>query len=189
MKYDRLMPCSVVFASAYRFSVLFSYSNADPTYTLAPTVGWTSIEMSAGIVSACLPTLRPVMLLVGRSLGVKGSIFRSGAASAAFSKNNGQSASRGTRSTGGRTDAELVNSKNRGDGTFYRLDDDNVSGQTTEDNLPVDSKLRPEHGYGYTVTSKPGKGEGDSLSGDEIPLQGIRVQTDFKHSASKGQKF
>ena len=31
---------SVIFASAYRFSVLFSYTNEDPTYTLAPTVGW-----------------------------------------------------------------------------------------------------------------------------------------------------
>ncbi|EOO00993.1 putative integral membrane protein [Phaeoacremonium minimum UCRPA7] len=174
----------VVFASAYRFSVLFSYSNADPTYTLAPTVGWTSIEMSAGIVSACLPTLRPVLLLFGRTLGVKGSIFRSGAASAAFSKNHGQSASRGTRSTGDRTDAELVNSKKGKSGAFYRLDDDNLSGETTADGLPVDAKLRPDHGYGYTVTSKPGKGEGDSLSGDEIPLQGIRVHTDFKHSTS-----
>lgn len=178
-----LMLYSVVFASAYRFSVLFSYSNADPTYTLAPTVGWTSIEMSAGIVSACLPTLRPVLLWTGRSLGVKGSIFRSGAASAAFSKGHGQSASRGTRSTGDRTDAELVSSKKGGNGQFYRLDDDNVSGDTNG-GLTTDAKLRPEHGYGYTVTSKPGKGEGDSLSGDEIPLQGIRVQTDFKHTTS-----
>ncbi len=47
-----VLPLSVVFASGYRFSVLFSYSNSDPTYTLAPTVGWTCIEMSAGITAA-----------------------------------------------------------------------------------------------------------------------------------------
>ncbi|KAJ2905226.1 integral membrane protein [Zalerion maritima] len=60
----------VIFASAYRFSVLFSYSSLDPTYTLAPTVGWTAIEMSAGIVSACLPTLLPALYFIARKVGL-----------------------------------------------------------------------------------------------------------------------
>src|SRR5690554_1637989 len=64
-------PCSVVFASAYRTSVLFTYNELDPTYTLAPTVGWTAIEMSAGIVSACLPTLLPILRWLIRSIGIK----------------------------------------------------------------------------------------------------------------------
>lgn len=166
---------SVVFASAYRFSVLFSYTGADPTYTLAPTVGWTAIEMSAGIVSACLPTMRPVIQWAGRGVGIKGGIFGSSAHdSAALSKNLNQSGHR-LRSTSDRVDAD-----------FYRLPDDNASGKTAG-GAPVDAHLRPDHGFAYAVTSKPGskKGDADSLSsGDEIPLQGIRVQTDFKHSVS-----
>ncbi|KAG5943477.1 hypothetical protein E4U59_000348 [Claviceps monticola] len=59
----------VVFASAFRTSVLFTYSDSDPTYTLAPTVGWTAIELSTGIISACLPTLLPIFLLFARSCG------------------------------------------------------------------------------------------------------------------------
>ncbi|KAJ9148526.1 Integral membrane protein [Pleurostoma richardsiae] len=172
----------VVFASAYRFSVLFSYSNTDPTYTLAPTVGWTAIEMSAGIVSACLPTLRPAIQLFGRTFGIKNSFFRGGS-SVGQSKTGGGQASRGTVN---QTDTELGRSKKTG--VFYRLEDDNASGGTTESGNPADSKLRPDHGFSYTVSTKAGKGEGDSLSGDEIPLQGIRVQTDFKRTATKADK-
>jgi hypothetical protein len=181
---------SVVFASAYRFSVLFSYSANDPTYTLAPTVGWTAIEMSAGIVSACLPILRPVIQAAARGLGIKRGVFgRDHGTSVAFTQDGvSHGVSRVMRSTSEGTDAELVNSKN---GTFYRLSDDNASGQmTTDSGLPVNAKLRPNYGYGYSVTSKPGKraGEGDSLSGDEIPLHSIRVQTDFKHSTTRSEK-
>lgn len=170
-------PRSVVFASAYRFSVLFSYSAADPTYTLAPTVGWTAIEMSAGIVSACLPVLRPVIQWAGRAVGLKGGIFVSSLGpSAAFSKDldHHSSANRLRSTAGDRADAE-----------FYRLPDDNTSRRTAE-HAGADVGLRPEHGFSYAVTSKAGKtkGEQDSLSsGDEIPLQGIHVHTDFQHSA------
>ena len=81
-----------------------------------------------------------------------------------------------------RTDVETAKSKSNPTGAFYRLSDDNGSrGMAAEHSLP-DTGLRPEHKHEYTVTSTPGKGEGDSLSGDEIPLQGIRVRTDFKHT-------
>ncbi|KAB5531361.1 hypothetical protein GE09DRAFT_1177404 [Coniochaeta sp. 2T2.1] len=165
----------VVFASAYRFSVLFSYNPDDPSYTLAPTVGWTAIEMSAGIVSACLPTLRPVIQWAARGVGIKGGLFgNSDHDSAAFSKNLNVSGNRLRTNPGTTTDAD-----------FYRLPDDGASGKSREQ-LAADAKLRPDHGFGYSVTSKPAnssKGDKDSLSsGDEIPLQGIRVQRDFKHS-------
>jgi hypothetical protein len=173
----------VVFASAYRFSVLFSYTATDPTYTLAPTVGWTQIEMSAGIVSACLPTLRPVILLVGQSMGLKGSMFRSTNASTGMSKTGG-----GTNLgpvTGTRTALESkADGGKEGGGPFYRLPDDpNASAQRT-----TTANLRPDHGYDYSVSTSAvasRKGDGGSLSsGDEIPLQGIRVDTDFKHSST-----
>lgn len=60
---------------------------------------------------------------------------------------------------------------------FYLLRDDQIPGDTARG---LDAELRAEHGYGYTVTSRPGKGDGESLSGDEVPLHGIRVHTDFR---------
>ncbi|KAL2023524.1 hypothetical protein VTK56DRAFT_2132 [Thermocarpiscus australiensis] len=173
----------VVFASAYRFTVLFTYNSTDPTYTLAPTVGWTQIEMSAGIVSACLPTLGPVMGSVARMMGIKRTILTTRGATNMSSKNFGRS----TGSITDRTEIEPQRAKVDGAGAFYRLSDDNASGETGETaraNAPVDAGLRPDHGYVYTVTSKSGKGSRGSLSGDEIPLQGIRVHTAFKQSAS-----
>ena len=169
-----------MFASAYRFSVLFSYSNSDPTYTLAPTVGWTCIEMSAGIVSACLPTLSPVFGWCAGKMGIKGSLLttRRGATNnTSSSKKFGQSA---TGSVSDRTEVELQKARKGNAGAvFYRLPDGQVSGETTR---AADAELRPEHGYRYTVTSQPVKGDGASLSGDEVPLHGIRVQKDFKQS-------
>lgn len=164
--------------------------------------------MSAGITSACLPTLSPVMFLVLRKLGVKGSILSRSADTHPSSLNNNLSYGRkqtGPTSTAtmktaggghrGVVEAELPRSKKDAAGAFYRLPDDNTSGDTATDKNtttssdavpPVDAELRPDHGYAYTVTSKPGKRGGGrgSLSGDEIPLHGIRVHTDFKQSAS-----
>ncbi|KAH8659447.1 hypothetical protein BGZ61DRAFT_311158, partial [Ilyonectria robusta] len=44
--------------SAYQFKTLIQYSTDDRSYTLARIVGWSAIEMSIWIISACLPTLR-----------------------------------------------------------------------------------------------------------------------------------
>ncbi|KAL2128989.1 hypothetical protein VTI74DRAFT_8377 [Chaetomium olivicolor] len=188
----------VVFASAYRFTVLFSYNNADPTYTLAPTVGWTAIEMSAGIISACLPTLGPAMAVFFRVMGIKRALFssRGGAGTNLSSSKNLASSNLHVRSGPGsvsdRTEVELqqkragTSTKKDGAGAFYRLPDGGASGETAV-YVPTDATLRPDHGCAYTVTSRPGKGDGESLSGDEVPLHGIRVRTDFKHSSSSGE--
>ena len=136
--------------------------------------------MSAGIVSACLPTLGPVMSFVFRSIGIKRSLLgtRHGVtANISSSKNLGQSA---TPSLSDRTDVDLQKSTKKDTaGAFYRLSDGQVSAETTR---AVDADLRPDHGYGYSVTSQPTKGDGASLSGDEVPLHGIRVHTQFKRS-------
>jgi len=130
--------------------------------------------MSAGIVSACLPTMRPVIQWAARGVGIKGGLFgNSEHDSAAFSKNLSMSGNRLRSNPGTTTDAE-----------FYRIPDDGASGKSKEQ-LAADARLRPEHGFGYSVSSKPVASKGDShsiSSGDEIPLQGIRVQRDFKHS-------
>lgn len=151
--------------------------------------------MSAAIVSACLPTLSPVMSFFFRALGINRSILGTtrrggGGTTGAMSSRNlggGGGGKSTTPSLSDPLDVELGPKSRRdvagGEGAFYRLPDEQLSGETAR---AVDAELRPEHGYGYTVTSQPGGGKGDgaSLSGDEVPLHGIRVQTQFKQSES-----
>lgn len=164
---------SVIFASAYRFTVLFSYTATDSSYTLAPTVGWTAIEMSAGIVSACLPTMKPALTFFGRHLGFSGFVSRnfhtmnrSNAVQSAVPSNMRS----GTGHRDGGSDADLVSPPKKGD--FYRLDDE-VGMQT----FSPDNK---KHGHVQTTAA----GNRDSLSGDEAPLKGIRIQRDFEQSVN-----
>ena len=165
--------CSVVFASAYRTSVLFTYTATDPSYSLAPTVGWTAIEMAAGIVSACLPTMLPALNVFLRVVGIKsqnGSLNRS-------SMNPFQS-SRGNKSTTSRAEtdgaAPARDSRRVSATAFYRLPDENDSVGSGD----CDKVLGPEgKSYQYTVKSLAPIGTGpDEESGDEIPLHGIRVE-------------
>ncbi|KAK1716691.1 hypothetical protein CaCOL14_000394 [Colletotrichum acutatum] len=188
----------VVFTSAYRTSVLFTYSGTDPSYTLAPTVGWTAIEMSAGIVSACLPTIRPAVQRIVRACGFKGSMggmFRSTTALGFGSSKNKSNFSNGMSSqdphttNGGSQIARNLSTTKHGAGedAFYRLPDDNGSEGTSRQPTPPleDSKLRPDTtGFGYSVSSYPVK-ERDDKSEDEIPLHAIRVQRDFKHTTER----
>ncbi|KAK2041702.1 integral membrane protein [Colletotrichum somersetense] len=183
----------VVFTSAYRTSVLFTYTSSDPTYTLAPTVGWTAIEMSAGIVSACLPTLRPALQSIARACGITGSMggmFRAGTALGLGSSRNKSNFSNGTTSQdpnnigGSQTGRRFSASKHGGKDTFYRLSDDNGSegAGRQHPSTPGQSKFRPDTtGFGYSVESYPAK-EKDDKSSDEIPLHAIRVQREFKHA-------
>jgi hypothetical protein len=197
--------------------VLFTYSAADPTYTLAPTVGWTAIEMSAGIISANLPTIGPVMAMAGRKIGIRGSLLSSSrgtgnGTSTNASKLHLSNANHHHKATNSRTEAVLPGqkpTKKGSTGTFYRLSDDNIledasvggggsPNGSVETAVAVgvgaggttDARLRPDdhhlHTYAYTVTGGGTKKGGDgesSLSGDEIPLHGIRVHTDFKQVA------
>lgn len=175
--------CSVVFASAYRTSVLFTYTAADPTYTLAPTVGWTAIEMSAGITSACLPTMLPVVNLLARLFGIKTPM--STAASSQGLRSNDQSCTAGKLSRTGNP-PEL--NKKRASDNFYRLPDETDSGDEparTNLSTPIESKLGPNvKGYEYTVKSMS-RGDRDEESRDDTPLHGIKVQKVFGRSTAK----
>ena len=55
---------SVLFASIYRFTTIMQFDMADTTGTLATACTWCVVEVATGIISACLPTMRPLMLLV-----------------------------------------------------------------------------------------------------------------------------
>ncbi|OOF96476.1 hypothetical protein ASPCADRAFT_514763 [Aspergillus carbonarius ITEM 5010] len=175
----------VIFASAYRFTVLFSYTSTDSSYTLAPVVGWTAIEMSAGIVSACLPTIRPALQLAVRKLGIQRfmpALLRSRSGGLSSKTHPSQiPADSATNSTAGM----MVNRR-----SFYHLPDEEAGVMAQQ--IRLDEVLRPRHDRGLTVTkikgSRGGKGgegeDGGDGEGkgeeDEVPLHGIRVMKDFR---------
>ncbi|KAL8793920.1 MAG: hypothetical protein Q9195_003539 [Heterodermia aff. obscurata] len=54
----------VCIGSIYRVTVLNGLSSPDATWALTPAAIWAFVENAIGIVSACLPTLRPVYNLL-----------------------------------------------------------------------------------------------------------------------------
>jgi hypothetical protein len=59
-----LLGSYVVFTSIYRFRVYMDYTTDDVAYSLAVPLAWNIIEISSGIVSACLPTLVSALSLL-----------------------------------------------------------------------------------------------------------------------------
>ncbi|RAK81556.1 uncharacterized protein BO72DRAFT_492387 [Aspergillus fijiensis CBS 313.89] len=51
----------VVFASIYRFSLIFSFEINDIAWTLADAETWCVVETAAGVIPACLPTVIPMI--------------------------------------------------------------------------------------------------------------------------------
>ncbi|KAF5025632.1 hypothetical protein F66182_2238 [Fusarium sp. NRRL 66182] len=176
----------VVFASAYRTSVLFTYDANDPSYTLAPTVGWTAIEMSAGIVSANLPTMLPVLRLVVRFTGLSSLVSTVRSTQRATFGSKGDKSAKGLKSHGDTAAARSSHSGSTSSSTFYRLPDENdsaglIKGPTfTQTAAP----LRPDM-EGFELTTKTYKSkDSDNESSEEI-LQGIRVHTEFQQTTTQ----
>ncbi|KAH9908440.1 hypothetical protein F4778DRAFT_347866 [Xylariomycetidae sp. FL2044] len=63
-----LLGSYVVFTSIYRFRIFLLYRHDDRPFTIADGLSWNVIEISSGIVSACLPTLGPLVRVVFKSL-------------------------------------------------------------------------------------------------------------------------
>ncbi|KAK1565900.1 uncharacterized protein LY79DRAFT_644668 [Colletotrichum navitas] len=59
----------VLFASIYRFTTIMQFQIADTTWTLATACTWCVVECACGVISACLPTLRPLMMKVSSQFG------------------------------------------------------------------------------------------------------------------------
>ncbi|CCF44726.1 hypothetical protein CH063_00527 [Colletotrichum higginsianum] len=59
----------VLFASIYRFTTLMQFQIADTTWTLATACTWCVVECACGVISACLPTLRPLMVKISTQFG------------------------------------------------------------------------------------------------------------------------
>lgn len=136
--------------------------------------------MAAGIISACLPTLLPIINYVARRFGIRTPLSRAQPSDGGYRSKQSNVSSSAHESKGG---ANLTDtSAKRTSDNFYRLPDvpDNETGQ-----YPVDAKLRPDgKEYNYTIktTGRPDK---DEDSGDDIPLRGIRVRTDFERTTVK----
>ncbi|KAK8074007.1 hypothetical protein PG994_004906 [Apiospora phragmitis] len=63
-----LLGSYVVFTSCYRLAMFFQFDPNDFSYTLAEAQAWDVVEMASGIISACLPTLGPILKTVTNSL-------------------------------------------------------------------------------------------------------------------------
>ncbi|TQN68404.1 Satratoxin biosynthesis SC1 cluster protein 4 [Colletotrichum shisoi] len=63
-----LLGSYVVFCSVYRFRIFLLYTREDIPYSLAQGLAWNIIEISSGIVSACLPTLGPIVRILWKGL-------------------------------------------------------------------------------------------------------------------------
>ena len=55
----------VCFASIYRAVVVHQLTHYDPCWSDDPVIWWTAIELSTAIISACLPTMRPILSRLG----------------------------------------------------------------------------------------------------------------------------
>ncbi|EED22640.1 conserved hypothetical protein [Talaromyces stipitatus ATCC 10500] len=164
----------VVFASVYRFTVLFSYSAKDPTYTLAHTVGWTVIEMSAGIMSACLPTMRPALMFLARSIGIRHLVSPWGSRNTTA----GLTENQGTRPL----DSSNNHLRKDSQRAFTRIPDDKLGDRDDWTPVSADASLRPDKCAAMVTRAMGSRGDEESLEGDEVPLHNIRIQTDFKRT-------
>lgn len=155
--------------------------------------------MAAGIISACLPTLLPVFLYCGRAFGLtQSALLPRREANAAptiggtgGSKDGYRSRSATLSSFTTRTDDDALD--NAAENPLCGLRDSAESGGVvshpvglraiTTDNASEPSLRTDTLGYGHSATSYTVRRSGNN--GDDVPLQGILVQTDFIKSTTK----
>ncbi|TDZ18583.1 Satratoxin biosynthesis SC1 cluster protein 4 [Colletotrichum sidae] len=150
----------VLFASIYRFTTIMQFQLTDTTWTLATACTWCVVECACGVISACLPTLRPLMVKVSSQFG---------SIATKYNLSGGQSGGRATKQ-GSRNPTELITIGGTGgksaDRGFKRLGtEDGKYGITTS----------VTRGSEHSV----GKAQVDSDSGDDLSLKGgIRIKVD-----------
>lgn len=130
--------------------------------------------MAAGIISANLPTMLPALNVFLRSLGIrsKNGTSRTGGSSNPFRSTKGDKSNASQADIDG--SVPVPTGKRASNSVFYRLPDENDSTGSAAGSAELRSDVK---GYQYTVKSRS-VGDRDEESGDEIPLQGIRVDKD-----------
>ncbi|KAL4881845.1 hypothetical protein BJY04DRAFT_217914 [Aspergillus karnatakaensis] len=145
----------VVFASIYRFSLIFILDMNDIPWTLADAQTWCVVETSAGIISACLPTIVPLIRLLARGvMSTTSSPSKSGtnAQSQSRSKNT-----RGLQPSDSKNNLTGPRSQNADVGFDFGLDGDSV---------PLKEVDRgSERGRGGRASVSPGHGHGIKAQG------------------------
>lgn len=160
--------------------------------------------MSAGIVSACLPTLLPIALVFLRCCGSKraaDSLPADSDVPLTFGGSGGKRSkgSKGSNRTPRKMDSTLRTQDDSRGGTmdassFYRLPDDTESGSIVSARVKpddeaatttyLDTKLRPDV-QEYGLTARGFTAGTEDVDKDDIPLRAIRVQTEFKQSSHR----
>ncbi|KAI5457673.1 hypothetical protein BGZ63DRAFT_393462 [Mariannaea sp. PMI_226] len=166
-----LLGSYVVFTSCYRFYVYLHYSKSDIPYTLAMPIAWNIIEVSSGIVSACLPTLGPLVRLVFTSL-YPSSMQQSHGHGYSKTTSNGLQTIGGTGQPSTRS----------GGWNNIQSGHMNDSGE-----LGVLGPSKPVSGVNVTISYNRDK-SGDDSSNDEIPLTSVSQQKRGQSSAMSSGK-
>ncbi|KAH9205858.1 hypothetical protein DL95DRAFT_489589 [Leptodontidium sp. 2 PMI_412] len=164
-----LLGSFVVFTSIYRFTTLLPFDPADVTWTSAVPSTWSVIESAVGIISACLPTLGPLLRIIFLRYGLHSG---SGSRKAAPSRD-------GLVTIGGTGDKANKSSRSRQQN--FELLDDNM--------YPVGDLRHPQDSH-ISVSichQNPvgGSGHSEDGSGDEVPLHMIKKQTTVGWTESK----
>ncbi|KAK8047014.1 hypothetical protein PG996_015078 [Apiospora saccharicola] len=182
--------CSyVVFTSIYRFVIFLQYNNDDNTYTLGDGIAWNVIEIASGIISACLPTLGPLVRIVFKA------VYPSTLRSRGLSGNK----------LGGGNSLSYAK-KSGGENKYGVIDDDGVhqfgSGRIRSPLGTSHNSIRAFDGahrgnvsvtvsHNRDTSGGSGDGIGYASSHDEIPVTAIRQETHVQltyESASQYQK-
>ncbi|KAK8100060.1 hypothetical protein PG999_010434, partial [Apiospora kogelbergensis] len=194
-----LLGSYVVFTSIYRFVIFLRYDHDDNSYTLGDGVAWNVIEIASGIVSACLPTLGPLVRIVfkavypstlrsrGLSYGAKknklGGKHHSGGNSSSYAKRSG-----GVATIGG--GSYVRHSKPLGaleDGKYGVIDDDREDDATFGG---VGAKTRGAAIRCSVTVSHNRDGSNEGLgyvpSHDDIPLTAItkEIHTEWSYETA-----
>ncbi|KAK1674509.1 hypothetical protein BDP55DRAFT_176661 [Colletotrichum godetiae] len=158
----------VLFASIYRFTTIMQFELTDTTWTLATACTWCVVECACGVISACLPTLRPLMVKVSSQFG---------SIATKYNLSGGQSGGRSKAGSRGPTELMTIGgtggkSADRG---FKRLGtEDGKYGITTN----ISTRSAGGGGTGGGATTKPSP-DSDSGSCDDLSLKGgIRIKVD-----------
>ncbi|RDW75402.1 hypothetical protein BP6252_06544 [Coleophoma cylindrospora] len=175
-----LLGSFVVFTSVYRFTTVFQFSTSDRTYTIRRAWTWCVVEAASGIISACLPTINPIIRLLYRPFSYKSSHSKSLSSSSTTGQNVQLENIRNTKVM----EHGTINHPRIGScGSSTLL---SPSGESRFE-LPKDQS--PEHdGKGICKLKSHDSrdaGEGSNLDDDNVPLYGTRTRTDLEWSEER----
>ncbi|KAI3559391.1 hypothetical protein CABS01_00479 [Colletotrichum abscissum] len=154
----------VLFASIYRFTTIMQFELTDTTWTLATACTWCVVECACGVISACLPTLRPLMVKVSSQFG---------SIATKYNLSGGQSDGRSKAGSRGPTELMTIG------GTGGKSADRGFKRLGTEDGkYGITTNISTRSAGAGGATTKPSD-DSDSGSCDDLSLKGgIRIKVD-----------